>query len=593
MKKLLVSLGSKLRPNFWDHFDVSPSRLTEVYNFRRVWELTIVLTLSVAVIPLIVMAIFDHNLTEKSFEREISLRSTRVVSNIWPTVTFFLAERKSALFFTVQEHSFEELSDRENLNHVLVNLKNAFGGFTDLGVIESSGLQRTYAGPYDLEGQDYSNEDWFKEVIHQGVYISDVFLGFRNVPHIVIATRHALAHNTESEEFYVLRTTLDMEKFNNLLSQLEFSGQGDIFIVNHDGVLQTPSRYYGRVFDKLSFEMPAYSAIPQLIERKNAKGEQVLLAYAYIEQTPFVLVLMKNKSELMKPWVETRVFLYVFLAISITIITIVVLSVTTYLVSKIYTEEQKKVQILHHVEYSNKLASLGRLAAGVAHEVNNPLAVINEKAGLIKDLFTFTETYKDDTKLMGAIDLIIDSVERCARITRRLLRFARHMDIKIGEIDLKELISEVLGFLNKEAEYRSIDIEVNVHDNASRITSDQGKLQQIFLNIINNALGAIDDGGSLAILVKKKNESEVEISIQDDGCGISPDDLNKIFEPFYSTKTKDGGTGLGLSITYGLVKELGGSIYVSSAVNVGTTFTITLPYTLEKKEREKTCEHYL
>src|SRR4030042_5795064 len=120
-----------------------------------------------------------------------------------------------------------------------------------------------------------------------------------------------------------------------------------------------------------------------------------------------------------------------FLAASITIILVVILGVATYLVNKIYLADQKRLTTLHQVEYSNKMATIGRLAAGVAHEINNPLAVINEKAGLIKDLFSMREECARDEKLMNTIDSVIFSVERCATITRRLLSFMRSSEVTV------------------------------------------------------------------------------------------------------------------------------------------------------------------
>ena len=263
---------------------------------------------------------------------------------------------------------------------------------------------------------------------------------------------------------------------------------------------------------------------------------------------------------------------------------VVILGVATYLVNKIYLADQKRITMLHQVEYSNKMAAIGRLAAGVAHEINNPLAVINEKAGLIKDLFSLKEAGARDEKLMTTVNAIIASVERCAKITRRLLSFMRNTGVITEGVNLKETIQEVLGFLSKEAEFRSFHVSIHVDDDVPQITSDRGRLQEIILNVINNSFAAMQDGGHLEVTVRRSKEDMVSVTITDDGCGIPKADLERVFEPFFSTRTGNGGTGLGLSITSGLVQELGGDIRVESEVGKGTSFTVLLPITLKKKE---------
>jgi two-component system, NtrC family, sensor kinase len=289
---------------------------------------------------------------------------------------------------------------------------------------------------------------------------------------------------------------------------------------------------------------------------------------------------------LMKPWYMTRLQLIGFLVGSITVILFVILALFTFLVNKVYVADQRRVMTLHEREDANKMASLGRLAAGVAHEINNPLAVINEKAGLVKDLFTFNVGYARDEKLIKLVDSVLASVERCGTITKRLLNFARHVDVSIQPIDVEEVIRDVLGFLGKEAEYRSIGISVSVDKNIPLFESDRGKLQQIFLNIINNAFAALRDGGRLEIMAAREGRDSISIRFKDNGCGIPEEHLQRVFEPFFSTKTREGGTGLGLSITYGLVQELGGHIDVESEVDKGTTFIITLPLAIAKKEKK-------
>jgi len=160
-------------------------------------------------------------------------------------------------------------------------------------------------------------------------------------------------------------------------------------------------------------------------------------------------MIIKHKNDMMQSWHQTRLKLILFLAVSISVIILVIFAFSTYLVNNMYLADQRRLMILHEMEYSNKLASIGRLAAGVAHEINNPLAIINEKAGLIKDLFTYTDTYAADTRIVGLINSVLSSVERCGIITKRLLGFARHMEVSLESINIGTIINEVLGFLHK------------------------------------------------------------------------------------------------------------------------------------------------
>ena len=371
-----------------------------------------------------------------------------------------------------------------------------------------------------------------------------------------------------------------------MISGLEISGSGDALLINHRGALQTPSRLYGPVLQDIALPIPVFSSKTEVLEERNLKGEPLIVGYAYIDDSPFILMIVKQRKELMKEWYWTRVELLGFLGLSIAVILIVILGTATYLVEQIYLADQRRVAMLHKVEYANKLASIGRLAAGVAHEINNPLAIINEKAGLIKDIFSFKKEFQAEPRLIALMDSIISSVERCAAVTRRLLRFARHMEVSIQTIHLEELVREVLGFVGKEAEYRSIEVLVKVQGEIPPFESDRGKLQQIFLNIINNALAAMEDGGRLDITLERVDVNSVSASFADTGRGIPEEDLKRVFEPFFTTKASKGGTGLGLSITYGLVQELCGSIRVESTVGKGTRFAVNLPLKYEKRSRE-------
>jgi signal transduction histidine kinase len=527
----------------------------------------------VSIGPLLIISIVDYKKSKEAMESEVLMRTSRFTSNAWRTVSFFLTERLLALDLIVQDNTYEQLCDPPKLKSIKENLRNELSGFIDLGVIDSNGIQHTYVGPYDLQGVNYKEQEWFAHVLDSNLYISDVFLGFRNVPHFVIAVKHAITNGS----FYILRATLDMERFSRLLTQLEISGQGDAFIVNRKGLLQTPSRHYGQTLQQVPLKIPSPSDKTEVIREIAGSKEPLIIGYRYIPDTPFVLMVVKKSDVVMKEWFITRIEIIGFLALSITLILVVIFSMATYLVKRIYLADKRRLSALHKVEYSNKMAALGRLSAGVAHEINNPLAVINEKAGLIKDLFRYGKKYKDDPKLIDTIDSITSSVDRCATITKRLLSFAKPEDGNVRTLNLRTVVEEVIGFMGKEAEYRNIQIEIDIPDDVLSIQSDRGKLQQILLNLVNNAFAAMDNEGRLEVKARRAENDDVMIAVTDNGIGMSEEERQLVFEPFYSTKTEEGGTGLGLSITYNLVQELGGKIRVESEKGVGTSFMFTLP----------------
>ncbi len=227
---------------------------------------------------------------------------------------------------------------------------------------------------------------------------------------------------------------------------------------------------------------------------------------------------------------------------------------------------------------AHKMEAVGRLAAGVAHEINNPLAIINEKAGLMKDLLElFGDVDRNKEKFIDFINVIIENVRRCQTITHRLLGFARRTDLTYEPTNLNDVIKEVMKFLEKEILFKNIRLSLNLKQDVPEILSDKGQIQQVLLNIVSNAIDAVEKGGFIEISSDIKDDDTLQISIKDNGHGIPRQILEHIFEPFFTTKEKGKGTGLGLSISYSIIRKLGGLISVESEVNKGTTFTIEIP----------------
>jgi len=583
MMKLLNRIPALIWPRFHQKRDEHLNPYYTFQDYGQTWGMTIFILMSTALLPLIVMTLIYYQLIETSINTESLLRTERLASNARRAVTFFLEERLAALTFTANEMGYDRLSDSDRLTEVLQNLKLGFGGLTDLSVIADTGTQVTYAGPFNLEGKDYSNQPWFMECQQHNACVSEVFSGYRGVPHVVVAVKSMRPDG----RFYVLRATLETERLIQALSSFKTGEHADIFLVNRDGLLQTPSQFYGGDDHHVNLTLPAYSDRTKAVMSTDRSGQPVAIGYAFIDTeiapTAFILMVVKQKAGMMKVWLDLRSRINWLFAISAIIIIIVIILTSTVLVNKIFQADRQKAETMAMAERNSQLASIGQLAAGVAHEINNPLALINETAGYVKDLFMIKQQYKEDTELVEHIDTILDAVERCGTITRQLLGFARHFDVQTQPINLEDMVADVINFHKKEAEYRNITIHVDIPETIPLIETDRGKLQQIVLNLVNNAFQAISNGCFLDIQAAMDGPEHVRLSIRDNGCGISEAHLNKIFEPFFTTKKEGQGTGLGLSITYGLVQKLHGNIRVESKAEEGTTFVVTLPVQLKKE----------
>jgi signal transduction histidine kinase len=543
--------------------------------YRRLWFYSILVTAFVSVTPLIIMTYVNFYQYKKTLTAEMIHPIALLASNSRRFIQDFLGERRAALTYITNRERYEDLCDSEELSQIFLEMKRSFGGFVDLGVIDSDGNQRSYVGPYRLEGKNYREQDWFYEASIRGVYVSDVFMGYRNFPHFVIAVRK---DNGKGNDFYVLRATIDTEVLSRHISSLDLRPSSDAFLINRDGILQTPSRHSGPILDPSPISTPPRSTKTEVLEVADKQGDPRILGYAYIEGSPFIFAVLKHPEHMMQSWLRLGSDMLWLLGISILLVMAVILGSVTYMVRRVRQADSKRAKAFHNIEYTNKMASIGRMAAGVAHEINNPLAIISENAGLLKDLVSIKDRPTETDRLVRIADTIIKSVQRCSKITHRLLGFAKRMDPLTERIALGPLLEEVLSFQGKEPEYRNIAVTLAVSDDLPTIESDRGQLQQVFLNILSNAIAAVDHGGRIDISAELEGENTVAVTISDNGPGIPKEHLKRIFEPFFSTKAEYG-TGLGLSITFGIVEKLGGRIDVKSELGQGASFTVRLPVT--------------
>ncbi len=236
----------------------------------------------------------------------------------------------------------------------------------------------------------------------------------------------------------------------------------------------------------------------------------------------------------------------------------------------LHREEQLKAAMSRQITRSEQLASVGRLAAGVAHEINNPLTGILTFAHILREKPNMDEQDRQD------LDLIIRETTRAAEIVRGLLDFARERPPDKHPLQINDVLRRTLRLLSNQRAFSNIMIVEDLQEGLPLIDGDPNQLQQVFLNLALNACEAMPQGGTL-LISSSADKEKVVVKVTDTGCGIPPEHLDRIFEPFFTTKPVGKGTGLGLSVSYGIVQQHGGNIEVESKVGFGSTFTVLLP----------------
>ena len=236
------------------------------------------------------------------------------------------------------------------------------------------------------------------------------------------------------------------------------------------------------------------------------------------------------------------------------------------------TEEIQKTSL--NLVQTEKLASLGRMAAGVAHEINNPLTGVVTFAHLLKKRFP------QDSAEVEDLNVIIEQSERCSKIIKNLLTFARATPSEKGKVSINDVLNRTIFMVQNQEKFHHIKFHSTLEDSQFIIVGDSSQFQQIFLNMFINAADAMGGRGNITVSTRTVNENDitnVEIEFTDEGAGIKEEDLPKLFEPFFTTKPVGKGTGLGLSVSHGIVKHFGGNIKVKSALGKGTSFFVRLP----------------
>lgn len=259
----------------------------------------------------------------------------------------------------------------------------------------------------------------------------------------------------------------------------------------------------------------------------------------------------------------------------------------------IYNDLRDKTQVERELKLTQKqlaqaekMASLGRLAAGVAHEINNPLTGVLFYASLLQEREDIDDSIHED------LACIIEDANRCKEIVKSLLVYSRSADTKKILIDLNDIVEQSLSLIRDQKKFRNITIKKNLSDQMMLINADVSKLNQVVINLVMNAADAMDDSGTITLTTyKERMLQKVFLEVRDTGKGIPHEHLSKIFDPFFTTKEVGKSTGLGLSIVYGILEEHGAGISVKKTGEKGTTFIIEFPLHMASESGIPLCDN--
>ena len=550
----------------------------------------------VSLAPLVLISGIIGHRFETSYRRKVSDHLQEVVDKHQQTIDGFLYDKLAHIRVMGDTCDLGQLGDSGFLRERLAVLQRACGGgFVDLGFLREDGVQIAYAGPFNLLNADYSGSQWFRDALDHPFSVSDVFLGLRGKPHFTVSVR--LEKDGVKR---VLRATVDFIAFSRLVESIRIGKTGLAYVVNSRGEMQTAlptgvppnlefilhsaSELFGRAPG--SGEPAVSGAVagsgPRSVvsEGPDGFGNASLYVMTPLKNGGWVLVFQQETSDALADLLSTRRLALIILFFGGLAIAVKAVILSFRMVGRIAGADREKEIMNERMVEASKLASLGELAAGIAHEINNPVAIMVEEAGWVEDLLEEEDVMGSPNleEFRRALAQIRIQGARCREITHKLLSFARKTDHRPQEVRLNEVLDDVVGLSRQRIKFGNIRLTTRFADDLPVIRISPSEMQQVFLNFINNAVDAVDEktGGEITVSTRLEGEN-IRVFVADDGMGIPQESLQRIFDPFYTTKPVGKGTGLGLSICYGIIRKWGGRIEVESVMGAGTVFRIWLP----------------
>jgi two-component system NtrC family sensor kinase len=534
--------------------------------FRSLWNLVVTALLAAAFLPLLLLGSVIYAYTTGVL-KEAAIETLRLqVQGHRTVIDQFLSERASDLRLLAANVGYAQLANTGGLGRAFRSLQRELACFSDLGVIDAEGNHRAYVGPYDLMARNYRDHLWFRPTVEKGIFISDVYLGYRQIPHFIIAVTQP-----DADRFWILRATVDADFFERFVAASAGDFKAEAYLVNRAGEYQTRPRPAGVPMEKSPFgQIAPFDGI-----RIEERGERIF-AMAWQKTVPWVSIVEMNRAEIFADLDRARwICLFIFILGALVIVP-TVLFTTNNLVRRLESKRRSLRFLDQQLQHASRLASSGRLAQGALEDMTDSLANIHSASQWLRELWKQrSQAEPDPEEVSGTLDQIDAEIHRGEKAVRRGLDLARPaLGPVCIEVNVHALIGELLDLMRRELHFKRVRVKRDSPEPAATVCSDADGLRQVLQNLISNAVAATPDGGEIEIVCRVA-EGRLRLTVIDNGPGIPAKDVDKIFEPLFTTKPD--GLGLGLTISRTIVERLGGTIAVRNLPGRGAEFTVELP----------------
>ncbi len=550
-------------------------------KFKRLQLSLIVAFLLVAVIPLSGLVYLVENAGEKLIKEKVSSHLLGLSEKSAEAISYFILERGSDIRMLAYAISAGGIRSNDTLKQHVEMMKEHYKVYIDFFVTDAAGAPYFKGEAKEIPAEAAMRGKLDIKLSHPEVSASDIFLlKYRgdSIPVILLSTPMFDHHRRRSGTLFAL---VDFRHVDNTLRNTVIEKTGEVYLVNRDGYFISSSRFGVRVLKDSIPDAARRSGGPDagIYELVDYRGKNVLHAYRRIKDFDWYVIAEQDKEEALSELRQFRTFMIRYSAGTVLAVFLLAYFVAMLIVNRLKANYQREKDLEFQVIQKDKLTALGLLSAGLAHELNTPLANALLYTQIIQEELDENDTASIRTRLAT----IEEAVKRGSDIVKNLIEFTRHAESGTQETDVVETFERLLAIAGPHCESKKIRVERNFETAMPPVKAEPGIVQEILTNLVANAIDAMPEGGVLKLTAAYLSPLEkVRIDVADTGRGIPPESVRTVFDPFFTTKKQGEGMGLGLFVSYEMARKLGGTIRVISSQEeysgkTGTVFTLELP----------------